>query len=258
MWELRVELKNLHQSLKVHLKQCEFLSSGIQTGSCVRFDVVRKTCEVSAWCPVETKTSPPRWVVFSGPWHLSSCPCSSYSMSSCSWCYLCSFLPCVLFLVHLVLPLLLFVILVLLVLLVHHVLLVFPVLVILVHLVLLAVLLFVLLLVHLVLLVFPALPALLVHLDSCFFVLLDFVPCCCCSGWSIFCSGCSPFSCSSSYLCSFWCSWCFLVIVICVRVPSFLLLVLSVFLVWLVFLFWSLLPFLALVLTVRCVLFAVY
>lgn len=36
------------------------LSHGIHTGSCVRFDVLRKTCEVSAWCPVETKTNPPR------------------------------------------------------------------------------------------------------------------------------------------------------------------------------------------------------
>uniref|UniRef100_A0AAQ5ZM42 Uncharacterized protein n=1 Tax=Amphiprion ocellaris TaxID=80972 RepID=A0AAQ5ZM42_AMPOC len=36
------------------------LSAGIQTGSCVKFDVSRKTCEVSAWCPIETKTSPPR------------------------------------------------------------------------------------------------------------------------------------------------------------------------------------------------------
>uniref|UniRef100_A0A3Q1BUQ0 Purinergic receptor n=1 Tax=Amphiprion ocellaris TaxID=80972 RepID=A0A3Q1BUQ0_AMPOC len=35
-------------------------SHGIQTGSCVKFDVSRKTCEVSAWCPIETKTSPPR------------------------------------------------------------------------------------------------------------------------------------------------------------------------------------------------------
>lgn len=35
-------------------------SHGIQTGSCVRFDPLKKTCEVSAWCPVETKTSPPR------------------------------------------------------------------------------------------------------------------------------------------------------------------------------------------------------
>lgn len=33
---------------------------GVQTGSCVRFDAVKKTCEVSAWCPVETKTNPPR------------------------------------------------------------------------------------------------------------------------------------------------------------------------------------------------------
>ncbi|XP_037536101.1 P2X purinoceptor 7 [Nematolebias whitei] len=35
-------------------------SHGIQTGSCVKFDVTTKTCEVSAWCPVETRTSPPR------------------------------------------------------------------------------------------------------------------------------------------------------------------------------------------------------
>uniref|UniRef100_A0A7N8XPL0 P2X purinoceptor n=1 Tax=Mastacembelus armatus TaxID=205130 RepID=A0A7N8XPL0_9TELE len=35
-------------------------SHGIQTGSCVKFDVPKKTCEVSAWCPIETKTSPPR------------------------------------------------------------------------------------------------------------------------------------------------------------------------------------------------------
>ncbi|KAM9857917.1 P2X purinoceptor 7 [Aulostomus maculatus] len=35
-------------------------SHGIQTGSCVRFDMLRKTCEVSAWCPVEAKTTPPR------------------------------------------------------------------------------------------------------------------------------------------------------------------------------------------------------
>ncbi|XP_032433603.1 P2X purinoceptor 7 [Xiphophorus hellerii] len=35
-------------------------SHGIQTGSCVKFDVMKKTCEVSAWCPIETQTSPPR------------------------------------------------------------------------------------------------------------------------------------------------------------------------------------------------------
>lgn len=35
-------------------------SHGIQTGSCVKFDVIKKTCEVSAWCPIETKTTPPR------------------------------------------------------------------------------------------------------------------------------------------------------------------------------------------------------
>ncbi|XP_061586619.1 P2X purinoceptor 7 [Cololabis saira] len=36
------------------------LSHGIQTGSCVKFDVMKKTCEVSAWCPIETKTTPTR------------------------------------------------------------------------------------------------------------------------------------------------------------------------------------------------------
>uniref|UniRef100_A0A8D3C726 P2X purinoceptor n=1 Tax=Scophthalmus maximus TaxID=52904 RepID=A0A8D3C726_SCOMX len=35
-------------------------SHGIQTGSCVKFDVLKKTCEVAAWCPIETKTKPPR------------------------------------------------------------------------------------------------------------------------------------------------------------------------------------------------------
>uniref|UniRef100_A0A3Q0RW80 P2X purinoceptor n=1 Tax=Amphilophus citrinellus TaxID=61819 RepID=A0A3Q0RW80_AMPCI len=30
------------------------------TGSCVKFDVLKKTCEVSAWCPVETTSTPPR------------------------------------------------------------------------------------------------------------------------------------------------------------------------------------------------------
>ncbi|XP_040011953.1 P2X purinoceptor 7 isoform X2 [Xiphias gladius] len=35
-------------------------SHGIQTGSCVRFTLLKKTCEVSAWCPIETKTAPPR------------------------------------------------------------------------------------------------------------------------------------------------------------------------------------------------------
>ncbi|MEQ2256525.1 hypothetical protein ILYODFUR_025093 [Ilyodon furcidens] len=35
-------------------------SHGIQTGSCIKFDVMKKTCEVSAWCPIETKTAPPR------------------------------------------------------------------------------------------------------------------------------------------------------------------------------------------------------
>ncbi|CAL8344319.1 unnamed protein product [Lota lota] len=35
-------------------------SHGVQTGTCVKFDVRRKTCEVSAWCPVETRSKPPR------------------------------------------------------------------------------------------------------------------------------------------------------------------------------------------------------
>nr|AHH25646.1 purinergic receptor P2X ligand-gated ion channel 7a [Paralichthys olivaceus] len=35
-------------------------SHGILTGSCVKFDVLKKTCEVSAWCPIETKNTPPR------------------------------------------------------------------------------------------------------------------------------------------------------------------------------------------------------
>ncbi|KAG7258772.1 hypothetical protein CRUP_008532, partial [Coryphaenoides rupestris] len=34
--------------------------SGVQTGTCVKFDTRRKTCEVSAWCPVETRSKPPR------------------------------------------------------------------------------------------------------------------------------------------------------------------------------------------------------
>ncbi|XP_062310131.1 P2X purinoceptor 7 [Osmerus eperlanus] len=35
-------------------------SHGVQTGACVKFDVTRKTCEVFAWCPIETKPKPPR------------------------------------------------------------------------------------------------------------------------------------------------------------------------------------------------------
>uniref|UniRef100_UPI003AADB00A P2X purinoceptor 7 n=1 Tax=Centroberyx gerrardi TaxID=166262 RepID=UPI003AADB00A len=35
-------------------------SHGVQTGSCVKFGVMRKTCQVSAWCPIEAKTKPPR------------------------------------------------------------------------------------------------------------------------------------------------------------------------------------------------------
>ncbi|XP_068452361.1 P2X purinoceptor 7 [Clinocottus analis] len=33
---------------------------GIQTGSCLKVGVLKKTCEVSAWCPVESRTKPPR------------------------------------------------------------------------------------------------------------------------------------------------------------------------------------------------------
>ncbi|XP_056140505.1 P2X purinoceptor 7 [Lampris incognitus] len=45
-------------------KDCEVGAStqhshGIQTGSCVKSGF-RKTCEVSAWCPIETKRNPPR------------------------------------------------------------------------------------------------------------------------------------------------------------------------------------------------------
>uniref|UniRef100_A0A8C4EY35 P2X purinoceptor n=1 Tax=Dicentrarchus labrax TaxID=13489 RepID=A0A8C4EY35_DICLA len=39
---------------------CDQQSHGIQTGSCVKFDVLRKTCQVSAWCPIEMKSHPPR------------------------------------------------------------------------------------------------------------------------------------------------------------------------------------------------------
>ncbi|CAL9707712.1 unnamed protein product [Knipowitschia caucasica] len=38
----------------------EIQSHGIQTGACVKFDVLKKTCEISSWCPVESRTSPPR------------------------------------------------------------------------------------------------------------------------------------------------------------------------------------------------------
>uniref|UniRef100_A0A672FH28 P2X purinoceptor n=1 Tax=Salarias fasciatus TaxID=181472 RepID=A0A672FH28_SALFA len=33
-------------------------SNGVQTGSCVKFDLLKKTCEVSAWCPVEATKAP--------------------------------------------------------------------------------------------------------------------------------------------------------------------------------------------------------
>uniref|UniRef100_A0A4W4FI29 P2X purinoceptor n=1 Tax=Electrophorus electricus TaxID=8005 RepID=A0A4W4FI29_ELEEL len=32
----------------------------VQTGSCVKYDILRKTCEISAWCPVESQKRPPR------------------------------------------------------------------------------------------------------------------------------------------------------------------------------------------------------
>ncbi|XP_077416741.1 P2X purinoceptor 7 isoform X1 [Vanacampus margaritifer] len=35
-------------------------SHGIQTGSCVKFDALTRTCEVAAWCPIEVKKKPPR------------------------------------------------------------------------------------------------------------------------------------------------------------------------------------------------------
>uniref|UniRef100_A0A673ZXF6 Purinergic receptor P2X, ligand-gated ion channel, 7 n=1 Tax=Salmo trutta TaxID=8032 RepID=A0A673ZXF6_SALTR len=35
-------------------------SHGVQTGACVKFDVTQKTCEVSTWCPIETKKKPPK------------------------------------------------------------------------------------------------------------------------------------------------------------------------------------------------------
>ncbi|CAN9512644.1 unnamed protein product [Ophioblennius macclurei] len=35
-------------------------SYGVQTGSCVKFDLLKKTCEVSAWCPIESRKTPPR------------------------------------------------------------------------------------------------------------------------------------------------------------------------------------------------------
>ncbi|XP_016147263.1 P2X purinoceptor 7-like isoform X2 [Sinocyclocheilus grahami] len=33
-------------------------SHGVQTGACVKLDVLRKTCEVTAWCPIENKKNP--------------------------------------------------------------------------------------------------------------------------------------------------------------------------------------------------------
>uniref|UniRef100_A0A3B3QMZ8 P2X purinoceptor n=1 Tax=Paramormyrops kingsleyae TaxID=1676925 RepID=A0A3B3QMZ8_9TELE len=39
-------------------------SHGVQTGACVKFDTTHKTCEVSAWCPIETTKKPPRPALF--------------------------------------------------------------------------------------------------------------------------------------------------------------------------------------------------
>uniref|UniRef100_A0A671PUM2 P2X purinoceptor n=1 Tax=Sinocyclocheilus anshuiensis TaxID=1608454 RepID=A0A671PUM2_9TELE len=33
-------------------------SHGVQTGGCVKLDVLKKTCEVTAWCPIENKRNP--------------------------------------------------------------------------------------------------------------------------------------------------------------------------------------------------------
>ncbi|TRZ02198.1 hypothetical protein DNTS_030429 [Danionella cerebrum] len=33
-------------------------SHGVQTGACVKLDILRKTCEVSAWCPIENRKTP--------------------------------------------------------------------------------------------------------------------------------------------------------------------------------------------------------
>uniref|UniRef100_A0A8C5CVX9 P2X purinoceptor n=1 Tax=Gadus morhua TaxID=8049 RepID=A0A8C5CVX9_GADMO len=51
--------KNQKQG-KCGLRTSCFCIPGVQTGACVKFDVRRKTCEVSAWCPVETRSNPPR------------------------------------------------------------------------------------------------------------------------------------------------------------------------------------------------------
>lgn len=31
---------------------------GVQTGACVKLDIMRKTCEVRTWCPIENKKNP--------------------------------------------------------------------------------------------------------------------------------------------------------------------------------------------------------
>ncbi|KAI4893145.1 hypothetical protein NFI96_000157 [Prochilodus magdalenae] len=40
-------------------------SHGVQTGSCVKYEILKKTCEVSGWCPVESQKSPPRFARYS-------------------------------------------------------------------------------------------------------------------------------------------------------------------------------------------------
>ncbi|KAL4660337.1 P2X purinoceptor 4-like [Arapaima gigas] len=35
-------------------------SHGVQTGACIKSDVMKKTCEVFTWCPIENKKKPPR------------------------------------------------------------------------------------------------------------------------------------------------------------------------------------------------------
>ncbi|NXN24360.1 P2RX7 protein, partial [Nycticryphes semicollaris] len=44
----------------------DILSNGIQTGRCVDYNVTSKTCEVNAWCPVQSMENPPEPAVLSG------------------------------------------------------------------------------------------------------------------------------------------------------------------------------------------------
>ncbi|XP_030621132.1 P2X purinoceptor 7 [Chanos chanos] len=56
----------LHYGKQCHTdKDCEKgysdqHSHGVQTGACVKADILKKTCEVAAWCPIENKKKPPR------------------------------------------------------------------------------------------------------------------------------------------------------------------------------------------------------